>query len=147
MFLALTILLLLSSALVHAQFNLPSRSSSSSDNYVHVQRHRTLATNTSLFPVGKSPVDVAFDGNGDAWVVCQASNEVYKMSGTGNTLGIFSVGNHPSRVAIDASGNAWVSNTNDNTVSRISSTGQNLGAFPVGLLPMGLAIASTGNVI
>jgi len=71
------------------------------------------------YPVGTSPISIAFDGYGNAWVTNRDSNNVTALSSTGQQLGLFNAGSGPYAVAIDAARNAWVTNTGSNNVSVI----------------------------
>jgi DNA-binding beta-propeller fold protein YncE len=70
------------------------------------------------YPVGNSPVAVAFDGT-NIWVTNYYGNNVTKLlASTGATLGTYPVGTNPSGVAFDAA-NIWVVNRGSNDVTKL----------------------------
>jgi YVTN family beta-propeller protein len=89
------------------------------------------ANQTTSFPAGSQPQQVAFDG-ANIWVTNQYSNTVTKLQvPTGNSLGTFAVGNRPFGLAYDGA-NIWVGNILDNTITKLrASDGTVLGTFGV----------------
>lgn len=61
------------------------------------------------FPVGKSPLSIAFDG-ARMWVTNNGANVVTELSRSGSVLGTFAVGTHPDGIAFDGE-NMWVAAT------------------------------------
>ncbi len=69
------------------------------------------------YPVGTSPIAVAFDGT-SIWVANYGSSTVTKLDSTGATIGTFAVGFRPIGVAFDGT-SIWVTHYYDNILSRI----------------------------
>ena len=85
---------------------------------------------TTQFPVGGSPVDVAFDGQ-NIWVANEDDANVMKLRASdGGPLGTFSVGFSPNGLAFDGA-NIWVTWQSGLTKLR-ASDGTNLGTFSAG---------------
>jgi hypothetical protein len=102
-----------------------------------------------------SPVYVAIDGSGNAWITTQ-QNKVIELSSSGSILSGangYTGGNtlgYDSAIAIDRSGNAWLTNGNGNSVTELSSSGTVLsganGYTGGGLnLPFSIAIDGSSN--
>jgi len=108
--------------------------------------YRGSAPSIQAISAGSSPIGIAIDASGNAWVANSGGNNVTELSSSGTTLGTFSVGSTPSYLAIDASGNIWVTNNGGSTVTELSSSGATLGTFSVGANPFGIAIDASGNV-
>jgi DNA-binding beta-propeller fold protein YncE len=65
------------------------------------------------FPVGTTPVGIAFDG-ANIWVTNGISNNITKLrAGDGVVLGTFQAGTGPNAIAFDGV-NIWVTNFNTN---------------------------------
>lgn len=92
---------------------------------------------TPLFPapliVGQSPVSVAVDDLGNAYVVIIGKNEVLKLDPNGNQLWKFSseeTGYSLKSVALDNDRNAWVISSLRNVIYKVSSAnGTLLGTY------------------
>jgi sugar lactone lactonase YvrE len=93
-----------------------------------------------------SPVYIAIDSCGNAWITNGGGTTVTKLSPKGVVIGTYTVGNSPVGIAIDASGNVWVVNNLGGTVTKLSPTGAAIGTFTVGSSPTGIAIDASGNV-
>jgi uncharacterized protein (TIGR03437 family) len=103
-----------------------------------------LQAQTSIaYPVGSSPVGVAFDGT-YIWVANSNSNNVTKLlATTGATVGTYAAGTGPEGIAFDGE-NIWVVNdtgtTKSGAVTKIlTSTGAIVGGDTVGKMPIGVA--------
>src|SRR2546428_162493 len=71
--------------------------------------HWYAANQTTAFPAGNAPSDVAFDG-ANIWIADYCSNSVTKLrSSDGANLGSFAVGSSPWGIAFDGA-NIWVAN-------------------------------------
>jgi hypothetical protein len=82
---------------------------------------------SSGYTVGtlSSPVAVAIDLNGNAWVANHGNSSVTEIVASGSSGTVFSGGglNAPSGVAVDASNNVWVSNGGNSSVTEIGTGG------------------------
>jgi hypothetical protein len=103
----------------------------STDNTVTKQR-ASVGTVLGTFPVGTTPVGIAFDGT-NIWVTNQSSSNVTKLrAADGATLGTFAVGGASRFVAFDGT-NIWVAIESSNEVIKLRpSDGTILGTFGVG---------------
>ncbi len=115
----------------------------------------TQLNQTSITATSSTLGSIAFDNLGNAWVVGNADNDVYKYSASAASLSTgFSGGgvNSPTGIAIDGLGNAWIANGN-NTVSEIASgitavspsTGYQSGAGTLNS-PTGILVDDAGSV-
>ena len=85
----------------------------------------------TMFPVGKEPVGIAFDG-ASIWTANSGDNTVTKLRASdGTVLGTFSSGGgQPNGLAFDGA-NIWVSNFSGNVTKLRASDGTNQGTFAV----------------
>ena len=103
-----------------------------------------------------TPIAIAIDGSGNAWIANRSGNSIVELSSSGSILsgaGGYTGGglSAPSAVAIDPSGNAWTFNVPTNSVIEFSSSGSILsganGYSGGGLnAPIALAIDGSGDV-
>jgi streptogramin lyase len=72
-----------------------------------------------------SPVAVAIDLSGNAWVANNGNSSVTQIVASGTSGTVFNGGslNAPTGVAVDASNNVWVANGGNSSVTEISSGG------------------------
>jgi hypothetical protein len=103
---------------------------------------------TTLF----SPAGIAFDSNGNAWVVGQGGDELSGFTNAGvplPTTPVYGALKHPVGVAVDSVGTIWVTNgTATGNISKFApGTGVPLEAF-IGNLnaPVQLAVDASGNL-
>lgn len=98
-----------------------------------------------------SPIAIAIDTNGTAWIVDYGNARVTLLSNSGNplsgTVG-YSVSSlaFPTSVAIDANHNAWIGNQNDGVVTRISADGLQSNGLACCNGPQALAVDQRGYV-
>jgi hypothetical protein len=82
---------------------------------------------SSGYTVGtlSSPVAVAIDLNGNAWVANNGNSTVTQIAASGSTGTVYNGGslNAPSGLAVDASNNVWVANGGNSSVTEIGSGG------------------------
>lgn len=108
---------------------------------------------TNGFSAGglNSPIAIAIDINGTAWVVDYGNARVTLLSGSGTPLSgtagytASSLG-FPSSVAIDANHNGWIGNQNDGVVTRISADGSQSNGISCCNGPQALAVDQSGYV-
>jgi len=107
-----------------------------------------------------APGDLAFDSQGNIWLLDKGNNRVEKFNPKGEFLtkfGSFGSGNGqfhmPSAIAIDANDELWITDTENSRVEHFDSSGEYLGQFgSEGTAngqfgrPEGIAIDSEGNV-
>jgi streptogramin lyase len=88
------------------------------------------------FPsAGLSPSGLVFEGSGNALVTMLNSNEIRRMSPTGQDLGVFTnQTSTPYKIARDAAGNVYVTELLAGVVHKFSPTGTNLGGATSGTL-------------
>jgi len=87
----------------------------------------------TMFPVGKEPIGIAFDG-ANVWTANWNDGTVTKLQANdGTVLGTFSSGGaEPYGVTFDGA-NIWVSNLASNNVTKLrASDGKLVGTFTVG---------------
>ena len=95
------------------------------------------ANQTTSFKVGKSPLEVAFDG-ANIWVVNSGDSTLHKLRASdGATLGKFNVGASYG-VAFDGA-NIWATRYDDRVAKVRASDGALLGTYGVGKSPFWLA--------
>ena len=96
--------------------------------------------------VGPTPVGIAFDHNGKAFVtnsVGAGTVQAIQVS-TGTNVNTFSVGSQPVGVVV-ASNTVFVANEGSNTVSYFSANGGAVGTINVGGAPFSVASSSSGS--
>lgn len=95
-----------------------------------------------------SPLKLAIDGSGNAWITCHgdgtSSGSATKMGAAGEFLKEVLVGVGPDSLVVDGSGNLWVANTGSTVVSKVTSEG--VWHVDVGSNPRGLALDGSGNL-
>jgi streptogramin lyase len=104
-----------------------------------------------------SPIAIAIDGSGDAWIVNHSGSTITELSSTGTVQSGTSGYSAPSilqpeAIAIDRFGRAWIANFGTACVTELSSTGGNLsgssgytGGNSINM-PYGIAIDANGYV-
>ena len=121
----------------------------------HINSAGTSINQTSVTATASTFGSVAFDNTGNAWVVGNASNNVYEFSHIGTTISSGTTGggiNTPTAIAIDGLGNAWIANGN-NTITEFTngrtavtpSTGYQSGTTKLNT-PTGLIIDNAGSI-
>ncbi len=101
----------------------------------------------------ESPVGIAFDSAGNAWVADQSNKRIQEFSNSGTFIQSFTSLGTPSELAIDTAGNIYVSDTSNAQVEEYTAAGvliKTIGTSGTGngqfIQPRQLAIDSQGNV-
>jgi streptogramin lyase len=82
--------------------------------------------------VGTSPVGIAIDSSGNAWVTNSGSGTVTELSSSGITIGtypVYTAGASPQGIAIDKNGNIWIANSGSCSVTELNSSGYPIGTY------------------
>jgi DNA-binding beta-propeller fold protein YncE len=94
----------------------------------------------------QSPIGVAIDSSGNAWVTA-GNGLLWKLSPEGVPLATISVGGSPYGVVVDSTGNIWVTTgAAGRTVVKLSPEGERLFTIDSLDYPSGIAADPSGNV-
>jgi len=97
--------------------------------------------NTSAIPVG-----IVLDSIGNVYTSNQGSNNVTKITPSGNNTVLGSTGFQPRGIVIDSFGNVYTPNNFSNNVSKITPTGVSTILGTTANRPSAIAIDSLGNI-
>lgn len=92
------------------------------------------------------PLQIVFDGAGDAYVLCQQDKKVLKLDPLGNVVQTLTIGGGGHGIALDSTGNLWVTTTSPAVLQKFDAAGGLVGTYKAGRSPWGVAVDQKGDV-
>ena len=119
------------------------------DGYSYIiSESNTVPVTTNISITGNGPIDIVSDLYGNVYTANQSSNNVTKITSSGQVSILGPTGTNPISITIDTLGNIYTANYTSKNVSKITPSGVStiLGSTASNGSPVAIAVDSSGNV-